>query len=164
MASAGTQAITTAGGAWAQSNAQSAQGEYEASGYEINARLSEAQAADARHRGKLDEKAHRKDVKRLIGSQRAAMAAQGIDLEDGSALDVVGDTAAQGELDALTIRNNAWREAWGYETQAIDSRSRGRFASMASKAAARDTLITGGMKAFGHGLQFGSEYYKGKGK
>ena len=45
------------------------------------------------------------------------MAANGVDLSSGSPLDILGDTAMYGELDALTIRSNAEREAYGYRVQ-----------------------------------------------
>ena len=40
------------------------------------------------------------------------------------AADVQADTAHQGELDALTLRTNAAREAWGYQVEAGDIRKR----------------------------------------
>jgi hypothetical protein len=85
---------------------------------EFNARVYEGQATDAVARGKDTENRFRQQIKGLIGSQRASYAAQGIDVSDGSALDVQMDTARQGQLDALTIRTNAAREAWGFNVQA----------------------------------------------
>src|SRR3989304_3955374 len=46
----------------------------------------------------------------------------------GAAADVQADAAFQGELDALTIRTNAAREAWGYQVQAEDLRTRATIA------------------------------------
>jgi hypothetical protein len=54
----------------------------------------------------------------VIGTQRAEFAAQGVDVGSGSAVDVQKDTAYQGEIDALTLRTNAAREAWGYTVEA----------------------------------------------
>lgn len=45
-----------------------------------------------------------------MAMQRAAMASQGGDVNDGSPVDLFGDTAAKGELDALTIRSNAQQD------------------------------------------------------
>jgi len=95
---------------------------------EFNAAVAELQAADAIARGAQEEARFRDGIDGLIGSQRAAIAANNIDVGFGSALDVQADAAYQGELDALTIRNNAAREAWGYAVQAQDSRLRAQIA------------------------------------
>jgi hypothetical protein len=75
------------------------------------------QARDAVLRGEIAEQKQRDLTAQRIGTQTAALAAQGTDLE-GSPTDILGDTARSGEQDALTIRNNAKREAWHYENQA----------------------------------------------
>jgi len=144
-ASVATSAISTATTAYTQSEALKMQGDYQKSVMEQNRKLAEFQAEDAVRRGDKESKELKKKVKVLIGSQRAAMAAQGIDIESGSALDVQADTAAFGASDALTIRNNAWREAWGYRVQGADYSSKGAWAQLEAKNAARNTLLTGGM-------------------
>lgn len=117
-----------------------------------NARIADMQADDALDRGRKAEGRHRVDVRRTIGAQRARLAASGVDISaDGSAIDLVADTARMGELDALTIRNNAAREAWGYKTQAVDLRARGKIARMEGKYAAVGTLLSTGGKAYGMG-------------
>ena len=76
-----------------------------------------------------------------------------MEVSSGSVVDLIGDTAAIGERDALTIRNNFEREAVGFETQA------GQFGAEASlKRATKSnidsqipfalggTLLTGGAK------------------
>lgn len=92
--------------------------------YEFNAAVAEMQAEDAVKRGHDEESRFRAGVRGLIGSQRAAFAASNVDVGFGSALDVQADAAYLGELDALTIRNNAAREAWGFKIEAEDSRRR----------------------------------------
>lgn len=47
-----------------------------------------------------------------------SLGASGIDMTNGSSLDVRSDSAMMSELDALTIRNNAMREAWGHRHEA----------------------------------------------
>lgn len=54
-----------------------------------------------------------------MGRQVAALAGQGADLT-GSPTDILGDTAAAGEMDALTTRSNTAREAWGYRTKGVE--------------------------------------------
>jgi hypothetical protein len=74
----------------------------------------ERQAADAKARGEVAEASRRRLMGQQIGEQQARLAGQGTDLE-GSPTDILGDTAAAGEFDALTIRSNAAREAYGYK-------------------------------------------------
>ena len=88
----------------------------------FNAGIYDASAVDAVTRGQETENRFRTQLKGLIGSQRVSYAAQGVDVAEGSPLEVQMDTAHQGELDALTIRTNAAREAWGYSVQAQGSR------------------------------------------
>lgn len=88
-----------------------------------NAILADRQAADAIDRGKNDEMMHRIKIGQLKGTQLNAFAKNGVTLDSGSPLDVLSDTAQVGELEALTIRNNAEREASGYRQGAQNYRS-----------------------------------------
>lgn len=121
------------------------QGKYEKAVHEQNARIAEMQAVDAIDRGTVEEGRHRLDVRALIGEQRTSMGAQGIEINDAdeSAGQVQLSARAQGEYDALLIRNNAAREAWGYRVQAQDSMQQGRLAEISSKNRARDTILGG---------------------
>ncbi len=92
---------------------------YQAQTARNNAALAERQAADAVQRGRVEEDKRRMLTQQQIGQQTARLAAQGTDLE-GSPTDILGDTAATGELDALTIRSNAAREAYGYKLQGLN--------------------------------------------
>lgn len=110
---------------------------------QYNARIADYQAQDALERGVVAETRSRTSTKRTIGAQRAFLASQGVEINDGSAADVQANTAYLGELDALTIRNNAAREAWGYKAQAVDYARKGEVAGFSGDAAATQTLITG---------------------
>lgn len=93
---------------------------------DYNAAVADLQSADAIARGQDEELRFRTKVAGVIGSQRAGFAAGNIDVGFGTAVDVQEDAARLGELDALTIRTNAAREAWGYKIQGEDSRRRGQ--------------------------------------
>lgn len=108
-----------------------------------NADISRRQAADARFRGGEAEGRQRLATAMKIGEQRAQMSAAGIDVGAGSALDVLGDTAAFGEQDALTIRANAEREAWGYGQQAVNEEFSGKVARQKGTQGAMSSLIGG---------------------
>lgn len=91
---------------------------------DYNANVADAQAKDAVARGAIEEAHFRAGVRGMVGTQRAGFAAGNIDVGSGSAVDVQADTAFMGELDALQIKTNAAREAWGYSVQAEDLRKR----------------------------------------
>lgn len=127
LAGAGTQAY----GQWRQGRAAREQGEAgraaaesQAALADYNAAVADLQARDALERGMEEEGRFRSRVRVLVGSQRAGFAAGNIDVGYGSAVDVQEDAAFLGELDALTIRTNAGREAWGYKVEAEDLRQR----------------------------------------
>ncbi|WP_421707111.1 virion core protein, T7 gp14 family [Algihabitans sp.] len=106
-----------------QAAAQRASLNYQRQVSENNARTSEALAEDARQRGRAQERAQRMQTRQLLGRQRAVLGATGLQADSGSALDILGDTAALGELDALQIRDNATREAWRFRVQASNDQA-----------------------------------------
>lgn len=130
---------------------------YNAQVAEMNATLSQRRAKDATERGARAEQQKRQEVAQLQGRQRAAMAANGVDVGYGSALDTLIDTAYLGELDALTIRRNAARESYDYEVDAVNGRADAGLSRMNADAA-----VTGGyLDAAGTILGGASSAYKG---
>lgn len=115
---------------------------------QINARLGELQADDALKRGGMEEERYRRQVAQIAGAQRAEIGARNVK-RSGTALDLLSDTAQIGEEDALTIRNESAREAWGYRFQADESRRYGRSASRQAGYAAGGTLLTGAAQSYG---------------
>ena len=105
-------------GAMNQADSQKQAYEYQAQVARNNAVLQEYQARFALEQGQAAEQNQRLKTAALFGDQRASMAANGIDLGEGSALDVLTTTKFMGERDALTIRDNASRKAWAYRVGA----------------------------------------------
>lgn len=87
---------------------------------ENNKKIAEWQAQDALERGRIEEIEHRRQVGGLIGTQRAALAGAGVEVDTGTAAELTADTAQVGELEAQNIRANAEREAYGYRIQAYN--------------------------------------------
>ena len=85
---------------------------------EMQQRIGRGLAADAETRGAFDVAQHYQQVARAQGTQRAMLAASGVDVGSGSALDILTDTGAFGDLDARIIRSNAERAAYGHRAQA----------------------------------------------
>lgn len=136
------------------SNASGAteQASYQDSKFQTNAGIADAQSADAIARGDRNALAQDRKVKLLIGTQRAKLGAQGADLSSGSALDVTSDTAGLGAEDVLQIKNNAFREAWGYSTQAQDYRAQASLVKTGGQNVARNSILTGIVDAVGTGF------------
>lgn len=136
-----------------QANAQKAQARYQAQIAQNNQIIAERNARLAREEGKVEEQQHRRKLRAFIGRQRALMGGSGTRLDEGDNLDILADSAMLGELDALTILNNAERRARGFDQQAqiagweADmSRHRGRMISPFLDMA--PTLLSGGAKVF----------------
>lgn len=147
--------LLSAGGQIQQGNAANASAKYNAQISNMNASIADKQARDALERGKLAEQEKRRDTQRLLGAQTAAYAANGVDLSFGSPLDTITGSAALGEIDALTIRSNANREAYDFEVkgsnlraQANLQRAEGKSAKTGSLLAAGGTLLGGAGKGF----------------
>lgn len=146
-------------------SAVSAYGQYQAGKAgeklgEYNAQIGEMKAKDALERGEWNIRRLNEDTRKLIGSQRVAFAASGVDITDpdSTAANVFADTAALSELDAQTIRMNAQREAWGHRAQAENDRMAGKIAKREGQYAAVGTLLsTGGNVLYGkYGFGAGS--------
>lgn len=154
-----TAGSTVAGAAstWADAQAQRAQGNYQNEMANINAKYAELQSENAITRGNKQAADMKRETKRIIGSQRVALAAQGISIEDGSALQVQEDTAMIGEIEAMKIKNNAWMEAFGYKMEAQNQRQQGKLAKMAGDNTAATTIATGGWNAISGGIKAFSE-------
>lgn len=126
-----TAAIAMMGlGAGMQASAYKASGESQQALANYNAELGQLKATDAIARGDINANKQQIVGKQVIGSQRAAFAASGVDITDpdSTAVNTFKDTAAMSALDAVTIRTNAAREAWGYRMQAQNDQALGQVA------------------------------------
>lgn len=110
---------------------------------EYNAGIAESLAEDAIERGGDEEQRFRLQVRGLIGSQRAHLAGQGVDIGVGSAVDVQADAAYLGELDARQIRKNAAREAEQHRQDAENLRRGGANAQREMAFGAASTVLGG---------------------
>lgn len=133
----------TAAGAVYSAYSQYQAGRYSQRVAEVNAEMARRAAADATIRGNNEEAALRERNYRLMGAQQAAYASSGVDLGSGTPLDVVSSSAGLGELEALTVRNNAAREAYGYTTQATQYEAEGALARYRGNAGAVGSLLSG---------------------
>ncbi|MCU7218017.1 hypothetical protein [Pseudomonas sp. VE 196-7] len=113
--------IALLGGVMGAQNAKQ-EGAFNSGMLKQNAALKDQAANDTIAAGNTSADWQRVRTGQAIGTQRSAQAANGIDVNSGSAAQLQDDTAMIGELDALTIANNAAREAYGYRVQAQQDR------------------------------------------
>ena len=122
------------------------QGQASKAAGKANARVQSIMAADAIARGEADEASQRRRTAAFKGRQAAAFGASGAEINTGSALEILADTAQFGELDALRIRSNAEREAFGFLSGAAISRAAGENAATSANLAGFGTVLgAGGM-------------------
>lgn len=138
-----------------QAQATASANRYNAQVADMNAKLSDRRAKDAIERGAIEEQKKRQQVQQVLGKQQAAFAANGVDLTFGSPLDTIVDTSVMGELDALTIRSNTYREAYDFKVDAANKRSSATLSRMNADAAetggflgAMGTVLGGAGKAY----------------
>ncbi len=131
-----------------QGKQQQAMYNYQAKVAEENAKIANKNAATERQTGIEEARLQRMKTLQAVGSQQAAMAANGMDVTQGTSLDIIEDTAAMGELDALQIQTNYERKAQSYEAQANNFNNQASMDVIAGKNA----YTAGQIKAVQTGL------------
>lgn len=140
-----------------QAYTQYQQGKYASKVAEANADIATAQANDAINIGNAEAEQRRRDPTAAwyTGGDNGAT---GADLSTGNALDIFGDTAQFGALDALTTVNNAQREAYGYQVQVANYKAEASSARKQGNVGAATTLLTAPLKAYGAYQMFGGTW------
>lgn len=130
---------STAIGAYSQMQAAS----HQAAIANFNAKQAQINAKDAIARGEQAADSERRKTAYKIGAQRVGLAASGVDVGSGMALDIIGDTALLGEMDTQIIRQNAGREARNYQVQGENFRAEARSAKSAGLWNTMGTIVGG---------------------
>lgn len=151
---AGIGLVASVGGQIMSSSAQAQQLKHQQAVAQRNQQLANMQADDAlvrskietrdiADRGRIEEQRYRVQASQLISTQKSALAANGVVLnDDESAGQSLIDSRATAELDAQTIKTNTRREiydrAYAGEQEAFGNRIQAsNFASDASMLAAQ---------------------------
>ena len=135
-------------GAYRGAQAEIAGAKYQAQVDRNNATIAGWQKQDALARGVEEERRRRLITRQGKGSTTASMAARGLDVSEGSALNILTDIDMIGEQDALLIRDNAAKEAWGFDVQRQNYTNNANLLERRAKSinplgAATSTLLTG---------------------
>jgi len=113
---------------------------------DYNAQVAENNAAYSRLQAQEEARRTRALARQVIGNARASYGASGITLE-GTAMDVLADSAASAELDALTAIQTGEAKYAAYKNEARMERIAGKNAMKSAKLRAYGLLISGGQKA-----------------
>lgn len=144
-------AAGTAYGAYAQKKSANIQEDIANENYKAGKRA----ANQVVQQGEAEVAAHRDKIRRLRGAQSAMMAGAGGDVSSGSNLDTLTGTEWLGEADALTIRSNARRQAWGIRTNSSIQTSGLNAQAYSTKMGAVGTILGGAADIYGQGYSAG---------
>ena len=116
-------AAVTAGGQVMSGIGQSNQYKYQASIDKQNASIANGQARDAIENTNLESQRRYREASRVQGQQQAAMAANGVSLDFGSAVDVQRDSKMIAAEDITQIYKAGNEKTKGFEINAFNYRS-----------------------------------------
>jgi hypothetical protein len=117
IAGVGMQAMS----AMNASNASADYSRYNAQIAENNVQYATWAAEDAMERGNAAISEKTRQAAALKGTQIATMAARGLDLSEGTPLNIQSDTDIMLEQDVATLKDNAKREAWSAKVKGSNS-------------------------------------------
>jgi hypothetical protein len=172
MAVAGV-ASAAIGGVFAANQADAAQksANYNAQVAQNNAVIAGQQRSVALQQGQEQVQQSELHQSQLLGEQKAALAANGVALDSGSAVDQLATTKFLGAQDVNAIQSNAARQAWGYEVQGSNDTAQSNLdkwqarntnpAGIGVMAGSSSLLSSASMYAAGNTKQLNSLFGKG---
>lgn len=152
---AGIQAGLTAVNAYTTAEAIKRESRHQQHVLNYNAMQADRQAKESIQRGGTQALKLVGRGRMFAGAQDVALADSGIQTDTGSAAMLRERTKELVELDALEIRKQAYLEAWGYESQAIQYRAQAKFTRRAAKGKVLSTYLEAITGIAGIGLQAG---------
>lgn len=169
---AGASALTSTGGLLAlgsgamsavssgmQASAQQKALQYQSAIDQQNVTLAQQQSAAALQAGNQQVMQSEMQANQVLGSQKANLAANGVDLGSGSAIDLMATTKFLNQADVANIETNSARQAWGYGVDAANSQASSNLASW--QAANTNPALIGGMSGASSLLGSASLYAMG---
>lgn len=123
-------------------------GQQRSSLYRTNAIIAGEQAQSELQAGSANEEQQRLRGQAMTGQQVNTIGANNLQ-QRGTPSQVVSSTAALNEMNALTIRNNAARKAWGFRVQQVSDQRQSDLAASAGDFNAAGSILGGGAKAYG---------------
>jgi hypothetical protein len=176
-AAAAFQASNSIGMGFVQAAALRAQADYNKKVAELNnktlevqAEYASGQADDAVKRGAAAVNKRAQQERLDVGAKRAAFAGAGGDLGSEAAANIVADAEAVSASDQVNLQANAFREAFGFKSQAIAIKGeqakndfQARTGANALEYAAKSSMITGITSGIAGGVDAYGKSQQGKG-
>lgn len=143
---AGLAASTVGGiGQAMQGRAAAESSRYNAEIAANNQIIARQNASAAIKEGEANAAASSQATKAKLGGILANQGASGVDINSGSSIDVRSSAAQNGELNAINIRADAARKAYGYQTEGVNAGIQEKM----DKETAKNEEIAGGVNAAG---------------
>lgn len=143
-------AVVGGAGAIQQGQAAKSAADYNAQVAQNNAKIATQNATWAAQEGEANAGEQGAKTKATVAATLASEGASGVDVNSGSFQNVRSSETELGMLDALTIRSNAARTAYGYETQATGDiaqsqldKAQGQNSELSSYVNAGSTVLGG---------------------
>lgn len=141
---AGLAASTVGGvGQALQGSAAAQSAEYNAKIAANNAIIAKQNAASTIEEGQINSANSSEAARAKIGGILANQGASGVDVNSGSSVDVRSSAAQNGELNAINIRASAARQAYGYQSEAVNASAQEKM----DKSESSMDELTGGINA-----------------
>lgn len=130
--------------------------------HDMNAELAELDAWQAERDGDAAVARYEQEVDDVVADQKVAYAAKDVDVNFGSAANIVEETKLAGMLNAMDIKNQARQQALGYKRQARQMRLTGSAAMSQAEMNAGAMRASAVMGAAETGIKAYSGYDKTK--
>lgn len=134
-----------------QGQAAKSSAKYNSQIQQQNAKIAQQKAQMAGEEGAAKAAAEGLKTRAQVGAIKAAQAANGVDINSKSAVDVRSSAAELGQLNAITIRSNAAKEAYGYQTDSASYKGQAELDKQQGKYAAQAGYIDAGTTLLGQG-------------
>lgn len=136
-------------GSMQQADAASKAASYNSQLAAENAQIANNNATQAAASGEAQAEQQALKTRAEVGNIKANQSASGIDINSGSSVDVRSSAQELGELNALTVRSNAAKQAYGYETQAASETGQSQLDKMQASSASAAGSINAGSSVLG---------------
>lgn len=155
-------AVASAAEGMSQAKGLKRMNKFNAEQNKFNQEMLELRKKDILAHSDVDVGRRQEQLSGMLGSQRAALAASGIEIDGmlGASFERDERQVASDDIDA--IKNNAWNEAMGIQTKQMDMTMQQNMDTVKTNMQANQSLVTGGLGAVSGAMSAYSAYGKGK--
>lgn len=147
-------------GAYEKGQADSATSTYQAQVARNNSETAKRNADFEIESGEISSANKGLQTRAAVGTEKAQQGASGVDLTSGSAPDVRAGTQQMGLLDAITIRSNSARRAYGFQVAASSDEAQGKLLDTQAKQQKTAGILTAAGTLLSTASTVGGNYAK----